>query len=152
MVKFQKTFARFGAMGGKPENLSLFKPNHLNVAVHVRNGDRLPNRTYAKNTWLNLNGDYYRAAVLAVVNAEAGSSSRRPVHVVVFGASVNKEAKESTHLLNAIGEPSQLPLDFAQMANLTSWQVRVDGEVTSLTLLQQMCSLLPAVVSRQLLL
>ena len=74
----------------------------ISVALHVRNGDRLPGKRYAKHARLNLGDDYY----LGVVKALQSISS---VDVVAFGASV--AAKKSSQLLDAQGNVSRIPVE-----------------------------------------
>ena len=59
----------------------------LTVAVHARNGDRLPGRKYEKHMHLNLPDAYYIAALEALL-----AVARRPVRVVVFSSAVEPPA------------------------------------------------------------
>ncbi len=85
----------------------------ISVALHVRNGDRLPGKRYAKHARLNLGDDYY----VGVVKALQSISS---VDVVAFGASV--AAKKSSELLDAHGNVSRIP------AEVPDAKVVLDGD------------------------
>lgn len=92
--------ARFLAAGAYVP-LRHFSPPTLTVALHVRNGDRLPGRRYAKHARLNLGDAYYLGVVRALQEITAD------IRVVAFGASV--QDRPSQILLDAHGNASRIP-------------------------------------------
>ena len=95
------------------------------MALHVRNGDRLPGRRYERHGDLNLDDAYYVGAVAAVrrVLGEAV-----PLHVVAFGSSVAlPNEKHSPELLDARGNTSEIPAALTAMPGVSA-EVSLDGD------------------------
>ncbi|KAJ1453578.1 hypothetical protein M885DRAFT_588569 [Pelagophyceae sp. CCMP2097] len=97
---------------GTAKQLPLFPRASTTVAVHVRNGDRLPGRTYEKAMHLNLDDEWYINALKALIQCV---SSQNPgaspnLHVALMGSSVAHAFKDhSTTLLDSHGNASRIP-------------------------------------------
>lgn len=105
----------------------LFRPGYLNVALHVRNGDRLPGRSYERAMLANLPDLWYEAAISSIERALLSKTPRENIqmHVVAFGSGVGKGLK---FLPNASGEPSELPKFLKQSRGVASHKISLDGD------------------------
>jgi len=105
----------------------LFRPGYLNVALHVRNGDRLPGRAYERAMYANLPDLWYEAAISSIERALLSKTPRENIqmHVVAFGSGVGKGLK---FLPNASGEPSELPNFLKQSRGVASHKISLDGD------------------------
>ena len=83
----------------------LFRPGYLNVALHVRNGDRLPGRSYERAMLANLPDLWYEAAISSIERALLSKTPRENIqmHVVAFGSGVGKGLKSAKCVRGAVG-------------------------------------------------
>ena len=121
----RETGRRYAAAAPKRAPPKRFRRGGTTVALHVRNGDRLPGRRYERHGDLNLDDAYYVGAVAAVrrVLGEAV-----PLHVVAFGSSVAlPNEKHSPELLDARGNTSEIPAALTAMPGVSA-EVSLDGD------------------------